>query len=100
MPAGERDGLVPVTRLGDHLDVRVPGQDGPHTRPDHRLVVGHQDPDRSAARCRLFHAASLRAARRRANGEPSRIRPGSGHTPDEGQDAAAVRPMGAGTADF
>lgn len=85
--AGERDGLVPVARLGDHLDVRVPGQDGPHPRPDHRFVVGDQHPDRATARCRLFHAASLRPKCGRADGgrHGSARRPGApptnGRTP-------------------
>ncbi|GGQ91140.1 hypothetical protein GCM10010195_53760 [Kitasatospora griseola] len=98
MQTGEHESLPTVARLGDHVDLRVPGQNSQHPGSDHRLVVGHQDPDPADAGCRRFHAASLRPVRRRAGGRVPQILPEAEGTPDERQDAAAVRPVGTGTA--
>jgi membrane-associated protein len=48
MPQSQLDGPMPVTGLRDHRDPRIATEDRPDTRPGHRLVVGHQHPDRRA----------------------------------------------------
>ena len=39
------DGLDPVARLGDDLDVRLAGEQHAEACADHRLVVGDEDAD-------------------------------------------------------
>ncbi len=40
------DGLEPVARLGDNLDVRLAGEEHAEARTDHRLVVCNEDANR------------------------------------------------------
>jgi len=47
---GQRDRLLPVGGLGDHLDVILRLQQRPDTAADQRLVVSEQDPDHAGAR--------------------------------------------------
>ena len=47
--ARRRDRLLPVPGLGDDLHVGLGLDDHPEAAPDHRLVVGDQDPDHAPA---------------------------------------------------
>src|SRR5262249_10136362 len=47
---GQRDRVLPVDGLGDHLDVVFRLEQRPDAATDQRLVVGQQDPDQDGAR--------------------------------------------------
>ena len=59
------DRLQPGARLGDHLDVRLAGQQEPEARADHRLIVGDEDRGSSQRR------GAWRARSRRRSTDPA-----------------------------
>src|SRR5262249_20703321 len=50
--------LVPRGRLADHRQAGLGGEHPGQPGPDHRVIVGEQDPDRSAIAVRLAHAGT------------------------------------------
>src|SRR5690606_13607468 len=78
---GEGHGGSAVTRLADHLDVRLRPENDPEPGPDQVLVVGEEDPDRPAGGpgrvgpdLRAHHDTAASAAAEAASASGNRAR--------------------------